>query len=302
MINNLQAMLQSKYPNMPIDYGNMVNISDKSRLDTVNALAQQYQRFRQAAPIQNPPQIPDLYRFQDRSSPSAQNRPSPSRSASGCATSRLYNPQTPKSSPRVHDTTVDPVRDFERTNLSFPNTSKRNLRNMNHDSGYSSPVSEAGSSQTSCLAYGTAHRNSDPAFQGGNPSFCPGALRIQSDDRFLVPDVWTCFFCNKTFALRGDPVDTLGSTSRGLEGMHPAFWFKQHITFDGQQYQRCTICLEQKGAVTDLMSVPQWNHHINEHFLQGGYEMCRDKRGFMQRRSQCGKAPYYCNKIHAGVQ
>jgi len=295
MINNLQAMLQSKHPTMKIDYGNMVNISDKSRLDTVNALAQQYQRFRQAAPIPKAPEMPNLNRFSSCSSYPFPTCPSPGHSASERATSASFNPQIPKSSPQIRNAPIDPIRDFKGTDLTSSYTPKRRPRRINNDSGYSSPVSDADTSPTSRRAY-------ELDFSNGSPGFCPGALRIQSDDSFLVPDVWTCFFCNKTFALRGDPIDSLGSTSKGLEGMHPAFWFKQHITFGGQQYQRCTICLEQKGVATDLMTVPQWNHHINGHFMHDGYEMCRDKRGMMQRRSQCGKAPYYCNKIHAGVQ
>ena len=296
MINHLQVMLRSKYPDLKIDYGEMVRISDKSRYDTVNALAQQYQRFRQAAPISITPQTPVPHEYTELYNYSMPKYTVPSYPIPKHQSPGFIHPETPVPGSPMPSRPVSPATQFRNWTFPSPGTSKGGSRSPNQDSGYSSAAtSDAGDTSSPWHApYSPSHDR--------NPGFCPGAIRLQSDDRFLVPDVWTCGFCQKTFALRGDPVDMMSATSQGLEGMHPAFWFKQHVIAGGQQWQRCTICFELQGVVTDLMTVPQWNHHINQHFLRDGYEMCRDGKGIMQRRSQCGKAPYYCEKIHAGVQ
>jgi hypothetical protein len=51
MIAKLQALLLSTSSNPIIDYTSLFGISDRSKLDCISALAQQYQRFSTAAPI-----------------------------------------------------------------------------------------------------------------------------------------------------------------------------------------------------------------------------------------------------------
>jgi hypothetical protein len=51
VIQTLQALLVANSPSATIDYTALLGITDSSRLDSVSALAQQYQRFSTAAPI-----------------------------------------------------------------------------------------------------------------------------------------------------------------------------------------------------------------------------------------------------------
>jgi hypothetical protein len=55
MIQSLQRLLLSTSSAPVVDYTSLLNISDRSRLDSISALAQQYQRFSTAAPIQKIP-------------------------------------------------------------------------------------------------------------------------------------------------------------------------------------------------------------------------------------------------------
>jgi hypothetical protein len=51
VIQTLQALLVANSPSATLDYTALLGITDSSRLDSVSALAQQYQRFSTAAPI-----------------------------------------------------------------------------------------------------------------------------------------------------------------------------------------------------------------------------------------------------------
>ncbi|KAF1841333.1 uncharacterized protein K460DRAFT_419414 [Cucurbitaria berberidis CBS 394.84] len=51
MIQKLQGFLLSNPANPVIDYASLLNLSDRSKLDSISSLAQQYQRFSTAAPI-----------------------------------------------------------------------------------------------------------------------------------------------------------------------------------------------------------------------------------------------------------
>lgn len=55
MIQKLQGLLTSGSSNPLIDYMSLLNISDRTRLESISSLAQQYQRFSTAAPIASVP-------------------------------------------------------------------------------------------------------------------------------------------------------------------------------------------------------------------------------------------------------
>lgn len=193
MIQTLQGLLWSTAPDAMVDYASLLRTSDHSRLSTISALAQQYQRFRTTSPITSGTIVPAV-----------------------------------------------------------------------------------------------------------TPQWCPGAFRLQIDDKIPVKTpIWKCSECNVTFGLHLDETNP-PLWARACRGMHRVFMYKQHVIVDRIVYSQCTICWDKLGIVSGLLTAREWFEHVNQHLSTGGFEMCKDRNGEQQRQTKC--ANLSCAKLHAGVQ
>jgi hypothetical protein len=193
MVQTLQSLLWSMSPATMVDYSALLRISDHSRLSTISALAQQYQRFRTAAPI----------------------------------ISRTFVPAS-------------------------------------------------------------------------TPQWCPGAFRLQTNDKVLIKTpIWECPECRAVFGRDPDEQNP-PYWARACRGMHRIFMYKQHVVVDRLVYSQCTICWDRLGVISGFLSAREWFEHVNQHLSTGGFEMCKGQNGEQQRKTKCGNIS--CAKLHAGIQ
>ena len=150
-----------------------------------------------------------------------------------------------------------------------------------------------------------------PIAHNNRPEYCAGALALQSGTSRISID-WKCDPCGFSMLPWG-PRPPKGKTKPlypptwavGCAGMTWVFSYAQHLPIDTTDrtpgrvmvYRQCIICWAVEGVVSKKLGREEWLAHMNEHFMSGGYEMCRNKAGTQLRKRNCGVRT--CKKIHS---